>query len=69
MSADGKSMLAYLVAGAVWAALEHAGALLSYPLRPVPELVDGVVTGRIFLVDAVGRRRLVVDVLDAEPDA
>jgi hypothetical protein len=64
-----QSDLAFLVAGVVLGALEDDACLRALPLRAVPELVAGVVTGRIVLEDAAGRRRLVVEVgdVDAEP--
>ena len=62
-----KSTLAYFVAGALVAVCHTR--LTELGLHAVPELVDGVVTGRLWIDDAVGQRRLVIDVCDLAPDA
>jgi hypothetical protein len=68
VSAARKSDLAYLVTGVLRVALGDNGGFEALGLRAVPELVAGVTTGRVVIEDGAGRRRLVVDVLDA-PDA
>jgi hypothetical protein len=60
-----KSDLAYLVTGILLGTCWQSDALGHLALRAVAEFVDGVTTGRIFLEDADGRRRVVVDVADA----